>query len=158
MEKIKKILEENKSLKILAPLLLIAVVVVVIMYLPKGSSPSNTQTSINPTDPPTSTSDLGDQNALPTSFPQDTQTDYSSQNSNNEGNDASLIGPPIYKGQMTDESGTIVEIQFTNVSKYIKLNESISGYKLKSIAADSSSIVLEKSGILTVLQLSSNSN
>jgi len=152
MDRIKKILEENKSLKILGPLLFVAIIVVVIMYLPKSPTDTGTIPIPDQTNPPTVTSQ-------PTTLPGETDTDFSpSTKTEEEPADASLIGPPEYKGALRGQNGITVLIQFTNVSKKLKIGESIAGYKLKAIADDDSSITIEKDNLITVLQISPNSN
>ena len=153
MEKIKKILDENKSLKILIPVLFIAIIIVAVIYLgPKKQTDVVLDTpSVNIT-----------ATTEPTTMPGETSTDFSSGTDKqvNQANpeDTSLIGPPEYKGAMRDSNGAIALLQFTNITKRVKIGDSIAGYKIKAIADDDSNITLEKDTLVTVLQISPNSN
>jgi len=152
MEKIKKILDENKSLKILIPLLLVAFVILFILYLPK-QSPASPSVIV-----PTQTS-LPNVTSAPTTLPGEIDTNFIPKTENQgDTSDASLVGPPEFKGSIRGANGVHVVIQFTNVSKILKIGESIAGYKLKAIADDDSYLTIEKDNLVTVLQISPNSN
>jgi len=164
MDKIKKILDENKSLKILGPVLILAVIIMAIIYIPQlgSKSPSNTNATngiaVSTPVVPVDLTPVAEPTIIPGEIPTDFSpgTDTSTDPSVVE--DTSLVGPPEYKGATKYAGGILVSLQFSNITKILKIGESIAGYKLKSVADDSTSIVLEKDNRITVLQQSPNSN
>lgn len=165
METIKRILNENKSLKILIPVLLLALIVLPIMYLnqpAKKPADATVKTTQAPSNNKPSIPDNSDNAPAATIMPGEIDTDYlsgkGSKDKETQTIDSSLIGPPEYKGALRGSKGTVVLLQFSNITKKIHLGDSIAGYVIKDIADDDSSITIEKNDIISVLQISPNSN
>jgi len=162
METIKRILNENKSLKILIPVLGVAFILLIIIYAQqKPTTPVNNSSTVSSeatADPSANVLPSSDPTAISGEISTDFSSGTSTQTSEKSSADSSLIGPPEFKGAIRGARGVIALLQFSNVTKQVKIGDTIAGYTIKSIADDDSNITLEKNDLISVLQISPNSN